>query len=108
MIITTTPIIQGHEIIEYKQIVFGEVVSGVDAISEIAGSFRDIFGGRSGTYESELIQARNDAFKEMENAALKLGANAIVGVDIDYEVLGSNNGMMMVTVSGTAVIAAGL
>lgn len=108
MLITTTPIIQGHEIIEYKEIVFGEVIAGVDFISDLAGSFRDIFGGRSNTYESELINARNAAMKEMEAAALKLGANAIVGVDIDYEVLGANNGMMMVTVSGTAVIAQGL
>ena len=108
MIITTTPIIQGHEIIEYKQIVFGEVIAGVDAISDIAGSFRDFFGGRSKTYENELITARQEAMQELEAAALKLGANAVVGVDVDYEVLGASNGMMMVTVSGTAVIAEGL
>ena len=108
MLITTTPIIQGHEILEYKQIVFGEVISGVDVISDIAGSFRDFFGGRSNTYEGELVGARDAAMKEMEAEALKIGANAIVGVDVDYEVLGANNGMMMVSVSGTAVIAEGL
>lgn len=105
MIITTTPSIEGKKIIEYKGIVFGEIVSGVDFIKDLAASFSNFFGGRSGSYEDELIQARQDAIREMEQRALQLGANAVVGVDIDYEVLGANNGMLMVTASGTAVVA---
>ncbi|MBC8586653.1 putative heavy metal-binding protein [Paratissierella segnis] len=104
MIITTTPTIQGKEIIEYKNIVFGEVISGVDFIKDIAAGLSNFFGGRSNTYEGELIKAREDAIKEMESRALQLGANAVVGVDIDYEVLGSGNDMLMVTASGTAVV----
>jgi len=104
MIITTTPSIEGKKIIEYKGIVFGEIVSGVDFIKDLAASFSNFFGGRSGSYEDELIQARQDAIREMEQRALQLGANAVVGVDIDYEVLGANNGMLMVTASGTAVV----
>lgn len=105
MIITTTPSIEGKEIREYRGIVFGEVVSGVNFIKDFTASLSDIFGGRSNTYEDELINARNRALAEMEERAVQLGANAVVGVDIDYEVLGSGNGMLMVTVSGTAVIA---
>ena len=104
MIITTTPTIQGKEIIEYKNIVFGEVISGVDFIKDIAAGLSNFFGGRSNTYEGELIKAREDAIKEMESRALQLGANAVVGVDIDYEVLGPGNDMLMVTASGTAVV----
>jgi uncharacterized protein YbjQ (UPF0145 family) len=104
MIITTTPSVEGKRIIEYKGIVFGEIVSGVDFVKDIAASFSNFFGGRSGSYEEELIQARQDALREMEQRALGLGANAVVGIDIDYEVLGSNNGMLMATASGTAVI----
>ena len=88
---------------EYKGIVFGEVVSGVDFVKDLAASFSNIFGGRSGSYEDELIKARESAIAEMQQRASQLGANAVVGVDIDYEVLGANNGMLMVTASGTAV-----
>lgn len=105
MIITTTPSIEGKEIREYRGIVFGEVVSGVNFIKDFAASLSDMFGGRSSTYEDELVNARTRALAEMEVRAVQLGANAVVGVDIDYEVLGSRNGMLMVTVSGTAVIA---
>lgn len=105
MIITTTPSIEGKEIREYRGIVFGEVVSGVNFIKDFAASLSDMFGGRSNTYEEELVNARTRAIAEMESRAVQLGANAVVGVDIDYEVLGSGNGMLMVTVSGTAVIA---
>jgi uncharacterized protein YbjQ (UPF0145 family) len=104
MIITTTPSVDGKRIVEYKGIVFGEVISGVDFIKDMAAGFRNFFGGRSATYEDELIQAREDAIREMEQRAHQLGANAVVGVDIDYEVLGANNAMLMVTASGTAVV----
>lgn len=104
MIVTTTPQIDGKEIIEYKGIVFGEVVAGVDFIKDFAAGLTNFFGGRSGSYEGELIEARENAIKEMEQRAMRIGANAVVGVDIDYEVLGQNNNMLMVIASGTAVI----
>lgn len=103
MIITTTPTIEGKEITEYMGIVFGEVISGVDFVKDFAAGLSNFFGGRSGTYEEELIRARENAMREMEQRAASMGANAIVGVDVDYEVLGTNNGMLMVTASGTAV-----
>ena len=104
MITTTTPSIEGKRIVEYRGIVFGEVVSGVNFVKDIAASFSNFFGGRSGSYEEELINARQNAIIEMEQRAQALGANAVVGVDIDYEVLGQANNMLMVTVSGTAVV----
>ncbi len=104
MITTTTPSVEGKRIIEYKRIVFGEVISGVNFVKDIAASFTNFFGGRSESYEKELIQARENAIKEMESRAESIGANAVVGVDIDYEVLGADNGMLMVTASGTAVV----
>lgn len=105
MIITTTPTVEGKRIVEYKGIVFGEVVSGVNFVKDIAASLSNFFGGRSGSYEDELITARQNALREMEQRAAQMGANAVVGVDIDYEVLGTDNGMLMVTASGTAVYA---
>lgn len=105
MITTTTPSIEGKKIVEYKGIVFGEVISGVNFVRDIAASFSNFLGGRSGSYEEELVQARINALREMEQRAASIGANAIVGVDIDYEVLGADNGMLMVTASGTAVFA---
>lgn len=104
MVTTTTPSVEGKRIIEYKGIVFGEVISGVNFVKDIAASFTNFFGGRSESYEKELIQARENAIKEMESRAESIGANAVVGVDIDYEVLGADNGMLMVTASGTAVV----
>lgn len=103
MICTTTPSIDGKRILEYRGIVFGEVISGVDFIKDFAAGLSNFFGGRSGTYEEELIQARESAISEMEQRARNLGADAVVGVKLDYEVLGTNNGMLMVTASGTAV-----
>ena len=104
MIITTTPSVEGRRIVEYRGIVFGEVVSGVNFVRDIAASFSNFFGGRSGSYEEELVQARQNALIEREQRAIDRGANAVVGVDIDYEVLGTDNGMLMVTASGTAVV----
>ena len=106
MIVTTTQTVEGRQIAEYKGIVFGEVVSGVNFVKDMFSSITDIFGGRSSTYENELEEAREKAIEEMcERAAKrgKRGANAVVGVDVDYEVLGKENGMLMVSVSGTAV-----
>lgn len=104
MISTTTPSINGKEIVEYKQIVFGEVITGVNFVKDIGAGLRNFFGGRSEGYEQELISAREEAIREMEARAEQIGANAVVGVDIDYEVLGADNGMLMVTASGTAVV----
>ncbi len=104
MLITTTPGFEGKRIVEYKGIVFGEVVSGVNFIKDFMDGLRDIVGGRSGTYENELADARDKAVEEMLHRAKKMGANAVVGVDVDYEVLGEKNGMLMVSVSGTAVV----
>lgn len=106
MLVTTTPNVEGKKIMEYKGIVFGEVISGVDFIKDFAAGLTNFFGGRSGSYEGELIEAREAAIKEMEKRAENLGANAIVGVDIDYEVLGQGGNMIMVTASGTAVLIA--
>ena len=105
MIVTTTVSVEGRRITEYKGIVFGEVISGVNFVRDVAASFSNFFGGRSGSYEEELVQARQNALMEMEQRAADLGANAVVGVDLDYEVLGAGNGMLMVTASGTAVVA---
>lgn len=104
MIVTTTNGIEGKEIVEYKGIVFGEVIAGVNFVKDFVAGLSNFFGGRSGTYEEELIQARESAIAEMVKRASAMGANAIVGVDVDYEVLGADNGMLMVTVSGTGVI----
>ena len=103
MIVTTTGCVEGREIESYRGIVFGEVVSGVNFFRDIGASFRDFFGGRSQGYEEELMRSREEAINEMMERASKLGADAVVGVKMDYEVLGSDNGMLMVTCSGTAV-----
>ena len=103
MILTTTPTIEGRTIVEYKGVVFGEVIAGVDFLKDIAASIRNFVGGRSTSYEDELIKARSDAMGELRERAELMEADAVVGIDIDYEVLGANNGMLMVTASGTAV-----
>ena len=103
MIITTTPTIQGREISQYLGIVTGEAIMGANLFRDLFASVRDIVGGRSGAYEKELAGARQTALDELEAAAAQLGADAVVGVDLDYEVLGANNSMLMVTASGTAV-----
>ena len=104
MIITTTPHIEVKQITQYKGIVFGEVISGVNFIKDFAAGLTNFFGGRSGSYEGELIEARENALQEMEQRAAAMGANAVVGVDVDYEVLGQGGNMLMVTACGTAVI----
>ncbi|HOP99247.1 MAG TPA: putative heavy metal-binding protein [Acetivibrio clariflavus] len=103
MIVTTTPSIEGKKNLEYKGIVFGEVVSGVNFIKDFAAGLTNFFGGRSNSYEGELVEARENAIAEMKKRAERMGANAVVGVDIDYEVLGQGN-MLMVIASGTAVV----
>lgn len=103
MILTTTPTIEGRTITEYKGVVFGEVIIGVNFLKDFAASIRDFVGGRSNTYEKELISARQTAMDEMMSRASAMGADAVVGIDIDYEVLGQKGGMLMVTASGTAV-----
>lgn len=101
MIITTTPGVEGKKILEYKGIVTGEAIMGANIVRDIFASITDIVGGRSGAYEAKLSHARQVALKEMEESARAAGANAIVGVDLDYEVV--REGMLMVTASGTAV-----
>ena len=103
MIITTTPAIEGKTIKDYLGVVAGEAVMGANLFRDLFAGIRDIVGGRSGSYEKELKSAREVAFLELEETAKALGANAVVAVDIDYEVLGEKNGMLMVSVSGTAV-----
>ena len=103
MILTTTPSVEGRAITGYHGIVFGEVISGVNVPKDFAAGLSNFFGGRSATYEDELMRARTQALAELEQRAAQLGADAVVGIDVDYEVLGADNGMLMVTVSGTAV-----
>ena len=102
MIVTTTPTIEGRTIKEYCGIVTGEAIMGANFVRDIFASVTDIIGGRSGAYESKLVDARQTAMAEIKEEALALGANAIVGVDLDYEVVGES--MLMVSISGTAVI----
>ncbi|MBP1559013.1 MAG: heavy metal-binding domain-containing protein [Oscillospiraceae bacterium] len=103
MLVSTTPTLEGHPIREYKGVVFGEVVAGVDFIKDFTAGLTNFFGGRSGSYEDEVLQARSAALNEMMSRAAALGANAVVGVDVDYETLGQGN-MLMVTAAGTAVV----
>lgn len=103
MIITTTSNIEGKTVKAYLGVVAGEAVMGANVFRDLFAGIRDIVGGRSGAYEKELRKAREVAFEDLEEAARALGANAIVAVDIDYEVLGDKGGMLMVSVSGTAV-----
>jgi uncharacterized protein YbjQ (UPF0145 family) len=103
MIMTTTPGIDGKRVISYLGVVTGEAVMGANLFKDLFAGIRDIVGGRSGAYEKELRKARDFALQETEAAAARLGANAVVGIDIDYEVLGEKGGMLMVSVSGTAV-----
>lgn len=104
MIVTTTPSIEGKQIRDYRGIVTGEAILGANIFRDLFAGLRDIVGGRSAAYEKELRSARETALAEMAASAAELGANAVVGVDLDYEVLGQNNGMLMVSVSGTAVV----
>jgi len=103
MIVTTTPTIEGKRVVKYLGIVTGEAIMGANIFKDFFASITDIVGGRSATYEKELRRAQEMATKEMEERAQGRGANAIIGVDLDYEVLGKSGSMLMVTVSGTAV-----
>ncbi len=100
---TTTPTLEGRPIRQYHGVVTGEAIIGANIFKDLFASIRNVVGGRAGAYESTLSDAREAAMEDMSEAAAKLGANAIVGIDIDYEVLGADNGMLMVCVSGTAV-----
>jgi len=104
VIMTTTSGIEGRRITRYAGIVTGEAIIGANIFSDFFAKVRDIVGGRAGAYESSLADAREIAMREMEEAAQRLGANAVIGIDLDYEVLGQGNGMLMVAVSGTAVV----
>ncbi len=103
MLVTTTPSIEGKRIINYYGIVTGETIIGANMFRDLFASIRDIVGGRSGAYEEVLRQAKDTALKEMEEQAFRMGANAVVGVDLDYETVGGTSSMLMVTASGTAV-----
>ena len=103
MILTTTASLDGHNIRQYLGIVTGEVIIGANIFSDFMAGVRDIVGGRSGAYEGALREAREEAFAELQAAAADKGADAVIGIDIDYEILGKTGSMMMVSVSGTAV-----
>lgn len=104
MIMTTTPTIEGKQITQYKGLVFGEVVSGANIVRDFFASITDIIGGRSGVYESKLNASRQEALQELSEEARKIGANAVVGVSIDYQSMGGNKGMFIVVATGTAVV----
>jgi uncharacterized protein YbjQ (UPF0145 family) len=104
MILSTTPSIEGRTIREYKGVVTGETIIGANMFKDLFAGIRDIVGGRSGSYEKVLREAKDTSLQEMMDRARALGANAIVGIDIDYETIGSNGSMLMVATSGTAVV----
>jgi uncharacterized protein YbjQ (UPF0145 family) len=104
MILSTTPQIEGHTIREYKGVVTGETIIGANIIKDFFAGIRDIVGGRAASYEDVLREAKDTSLKEMMERAQIMGANAIVGIDIDYETIGSNGSMLMVATSGTAVV----
>lgn len=103
-ILTTTNSVEGKKIVEYKGIVFGEIVVGINFLKDFAAGLTNVFGGRSGSYEGEIIDAREDALNELRKRAIELGCNAVVGIKMDYETLGEGGTMIMVTVSGTGVV----
>lgn len=103
MLLTTTNNIEGRTVVEYKALVTGETIIGANIFKDFFAGIRDIVGGRSGSYERVLREAKDAAISEMVSRARTYGADAIIGIDLDYETLGKNNGMMMVTASGTAV-----
>jgi uncharacterized protein YbjQ (UPF0145 family) len=104
MLVTTTSTLQGREILEYKGIVTGEAILGANIFRDLFAGIRDIVGGRSGSYEKVLRGAREQALEDMQAIAAELGANAVIGVDLDYETVGTNGSMLMVTATGTAVV----
>ena len=104
MLMTTTSVLEGQPVTKYLGIVTGEAIIGANVFRDMFAAVRDVVGGRSATYERGLAEARDVALSEMTTKAQELGATAVIGVDLDYEVLGQNNGMLMVSASGTAVI----
>jgi uncharacterized protein YbjQ (UPF0145 family) len=104
MLLSTTPTIEGRKIREYKGVVTGEAILGANVFRDLFAGIRDIVGGRAGAYEKVLKDARDTALQELGEEARRLGGNAVVGIDLDYEVLGSNGSMLMVSASGTAVV----
>ncbi|MFN4010709.1 MAG: heavy metal-binding domain-containing protein [Pannonibacter sp.] len=104
MIVTTTSTLQNREILDYKGLVTGEAILGANIFKDLFAGIRDIVGGRSGAYEAELAKARTIALEEMQQSAARLGANAVIGVDLDYETVGNGGSMLMVTATGTAVL----
>ena len=103
MILTTTPTIQGHNIETYYGIVTSEVIIGANVVKDFMASIHDFFGGRAGSYENVLVEAKEQALKELQQRATALGANAVVGIDLDFETVGQASSMLMVSISGTAV-----
>lgn len=106
MILSTTPTIEGHTIREYRGVVTGETIIGANVFKDFFAGIRDIVGGRAGSYEKVLRDARDSSMREMIQQAQTMGANAVVGIDVDYETIGANGSMLMVAVSGTAVVIA--
>ena len=104
MILTTTNMVEGHKTVKYIGIVTGETIIGANMFRDIFARVRDVIGGRSNSYEQVLREAKNTALNEMRQYALSLGANAVVGIDLDYETVGRHGSMLMVTASGTAVV----
>ena len=104
MILTTTNTIEGHPVKEYKGIVTGETIIGANALKDFMAGLTDFFGGRSTTYEKVLIEGKDTALRELQERAVQMGANAVIGIDLDYETVEPNGGMLMVTASGTAVV----
>ena|SRR5688572_27289232 len=104
MLMSTTTAIEGRPVTSYLGVVTGEAIIGANIVRDLFATVRDVVGGRSATYERALAEARDVAMSEMQAKAQQLGASAVIGIDLDYEVLGANNGMLMVSVSGTAVI----
>lgn len=104
MIISTTTLLEGKTIKEYRGIVFGEVISGIDFMKDFTASITNLVGGRAEEYERELVAARADAIQEMVEKAKKIGANALIGVSIDIETIGQSGSMIMVVATGTAVV----
>ena len=104
MILSTTPTIDGYTIREYRGVVTGETIIGANVFKDFFAGIRDIVGGRAGSYEKVLRDARDSSMQEMMQQAQAMGANAVVGIDIDYETIGANGSMLMVAVSGTAVV----
>lgn len=103
MLMTTTPSVEGKQIVRYLEVVTGETIIGANVFRDFLAGVRDFFGGRSGSYEAVLREAKDTALEEMARQAEALGANAVVGIDLDYETVGGSGSMLMVTCSGTAV-----